>query len=246
MENAVKIYIDLPKNRRTAIIRDRDSVANLLTAAMRIYGYRPQKNVPAKWGFGVVAKPLNANSKNPKQWLHLVQRVIVGSSDPDIANILKQVQSKDLLEPSQVEGSGLDLRKSNLYIAAPWLDTEAASLYCISPIRVTEQHDKQNNYQSYLQTGETLNQLLNKTMQARFGRPFNLSMIPDSLYVRSRGGDVSASMAIKTRPDGKPIIIKGLNIPFVLTGSSEDLHDVWYSGLGRSTARGFGCLEVQQ
>jgi len=246
MKETIKLYIDLPRHYRAAIIRDRDSVANLLTAAMKKYGYQPQKNMPASWGFGVVSKPLNADSNNPKQWLHLVQRVVVGSSHPELAQIIAQIQAKDLLEPNQVEGACLDLRMANVYAAPPWIETEAASFYCVSPIRVTERHDKQNNYNSYLETGDKLNQLLNRTMQARFGRQFDLSLIPDNLYVRSCAGKIDAGMAIKTRSNGKPLIIKGLNIPFILTGAAEDLLDAWYSGLGRSTARGFGCLEMQE
>ena len=246
MTDAIKLYIDLPKGNRTAIIRDRDSVANLLTAAMRKYGYRPQKNAPARWGFGVVSKSLNQHSKNPKQWLHLVQRVIVGSSDSNMAAMIAQIKPDDLLEPNQVKGAGLDLRMSYLYITPPWINTEAMSFYCISPIRVTERHDKQSGYGSYLQTGDKLNQLLNRTMQARFKRSYDLHFIPDSLYVRSCGSKVDAGMAIKTLPNDKPLIIKGLMMPFILTGAVEDLRDVWYSGLGRSTARGFGCLEVEQ
>ncbi len=246
MTDAIKLYIDLPKGNRTAIIRDRDAVANLLIAAMRKYGYRPQQNVPTRWGFGVVSKSLNHHSKNPKQWLHLVQRIIVGSSDPSIAAIITQIKPDDLLEPNQVEGAGLDLRMANIYVASPWIGTEAVSFYCVSPIRVTEHHDKQSNYGSYLQTGDKLNQLLNRTMQSRFKRSYDLNFIPDSLYVRSCGGKMEAGMAIKTLPNDKPLIIKGLMLPFILTGATEDLRDVWYSGLGRSTGRGFGCLEVEQ
>jgi CRISPR-associated endoribonuclease Cas6 len=213
---------------------------------MQKYGYQVQTNVPARWGFGVVAKPLNAHSKNSKQWLHLVQRVIVGSSEPSIAAIIAQIQPDDLVEFNQVEGAGLDLRMATLYAAPSWVETEAASFYCVSPVRVTERHFDKSGYGSYLETDAKLNELLNRTMQARFKRQFDLNLIPDSLYVRSRGGNVSAGMAMKTRANGQPLIIKGLNFPFILTGAAEDLRDVWYSGLGRSTARGFGCLEMAQ
>jgi len=246
MDKSIKLYIDLPKRCRSAIIRDRDSVANLLTAAMKKYGYQPQKNVPVQWGFGVVSKPLNQPSQNSRQWLHLVQRVIVGSSSPDVAEIIAQIRAADLLEPNQVDGAGLDLRMAKLYAAPLWIDTEAASFYCVSPIRVTERHENKSSYDSFLGTGDKLNLLLNRTMQARFRREFNLSLIPDSLYVRSCAGKVDAGMAIKTLSNGKQLIIKGLNLPFILTGAVEDLRDVWYSGLGRSTARGFGCLEMQE
>ncbi len=246
MQKAIKRYIDLPRHCRTAIITNRDSVANLLIAAMQKYGYQVQKNMPAQWGFGVIAKSLNAHTQNPKQWLHLVQRVIVGSRQPELATIIAQIQPNDLVEPNQVEGAGLDLRMATLYTAPDWVETEAASFYCVSPVRVTEKHADKSGYKSYLETGVKLNELLNRTMQARFQRQFGLNLIPDSLYVRSRGGNISAGMAIKTLNNGKQLVIKGLNLPFILTGAAEDLRYAWYSGLGRSTARGFGCLEIAQ
>ncbi|OQW91247.1 MAG: hypothetical protein BWK78_05150 [Thiotrichaceae bacterium IS1] len=250
--NPLKLYIDLPFSHRAAIIHSRDNVANLLTAAMRKYGYQPPDNQPARWGFGVIAKPANPGSHNPKQArLHLVQRVIVGTSDPDLATILSQLQPNDLLEPNQVAGAGLDLRMSTISRAPSWIETEAAAFYCVSPVRVTQPSPHGEDPKEYLQTGDTFNQLLNRTMQTRFGRIFDLTLIPDSLYVKSRHGDIKARMAIKMTTDKKtaetvPLTVSGLVLPFILTGAPEDLRDAWYSGLGRSTARGFGCLEVQQ
>ncbi len=250
--NSIKLYIDLPFSNRSAIIQSRDNVANLLTAAMRKYGYQPPDNQPARWGFGVIAKPANPNSHNSKQArLHLVQRVIVGTSDPDIATILSHLQPNDLLEPNQVAGAGLDLRMATISQAPSWIETEAAAFYCVSPVRVTQPSPPGQDPKEYLQTGDTFNQLLNRTMQARFGRTFDLTLIPDGLYVKSRHGEIKAQMAIKMRRDQQtaenvPVTLSGLVLPFILTGASEDLRDAWYAGLGRGTARGFGCLEVQQ
>lgn len=244
--NAIKLYIDLPRRGgRKAVIKDRDQVANLLIAAMRKYGYQPPENQPARWGFGVIAKRLNPHSTQGRQRMHAVQRVVVGSSDPDIAATLAQLQSEDLLEPSSVPGAALDVRSATIYAAPPWQATEAAALYCVSPIRVTDPNPNGNPI-DFLQTGEALNERLNRTMQTRFGRRFDLSLIPDSLYVRANRGKIDAGMAIKTLSNGKPLVVRGLVLPFILTGAAEDLRDVWYSGLGRSTARGFGCVEMQQ
>ena len=244
--NAIRLYIDLPKrNGQKAVIKDRDQVANLLIAAMRKYGHQPRENQPAQWGFGVIAKRLNLNHTQDRQRLHVVQRVVVGSTNPDIADALAQLQSEDLFEPNSVPGASLDMRSAVIYAAPPWLETEAAAFYCVSPIRVTD-HNPHGSPLDFLQTGDALNERLNRTMQTRFGRPFNLSLIPDSLYVRANRGKIDAGMAIKTLPNGRPLVVRGLVLPFVLTGAAKDLRDVWFSGLGRSTARGFGCVEMQQ
>lgn len=244
--NAIRLYIDLPRRGgQKAVIKDRDQVANLLIAAMRKYGYQPQENQPARWGFGVIAKRLNPHRSQVRQRLHMVERVVIGSSNQDIATALGQLRSEDLFEPNSVPGASLDMRRAVIYAAPPWLETEAAAFYCVSPIRVTDPNPHGSPL-DFLQTGDALNERLNRTMQTRFGRPFNLSLIPDSLYVRANRGKIDAGMAIKTLPNGKPLVVRGLVLPFVLTGAAEDLRDVWYSGLGRSTARGFGCVEMQQ
>ena len=155
------------------------------------------------------------------------------------------------INPVQVPGAGLDMRMATISRAPPWIETEAAAFYCVSPVRVTQPSPPGQDPKEYLQMGETFNQLLNRTMQARFGRAFDLTLIPDGLYVKSRQGEIKATMAIKMITDKKtaetvPLTFSGLVLPFILTGAPEDLRDAWYSGLGRSTARGFGCLEVQQ
>lgn len=243
MQNAIKLYIDLPHGYRHAVIKDRDQVANMLTTAMKKHDWQPEEKKPARWGFGVIAMRLNPGSDNPKQWLHRVERVIVGSSDPATATALSKLQPADLVEDNQVSGAGLDLSMAKLYAAPDWQGTEAANLYCVSPLRVS---DPDNRKLSLLQTGERFNTELNRTMQTRFGRPFDLHLMPDSLYARSRQGDISVGMAIKTLDNGNPIIIRGIVLPFTLTGPAEDIRDAWYSGLGRSTARGFGCVELAE
>jgi CRISPR-associated endoribonuclease Cas6 len=239
----IRLYIDLPKTYRHAVIKDRDQVANTLVAALKKHGWRPNEKQPARWGFGVVAKRLNAKSDNPKQWLHKVERIIVGSNEAETAAALAQLTPSDLLEDNQVDGAGLDLSMAAIDAAPDWQDTEAVNVYCVSPLRVS---DPANRKLSLLQTGDAFNQALNQTMQTRFGRPFDLRLTPDSLYVRVKSGDIAAGMAIKTLDNGKPVIVRGIVLPFLLTGSAEDIRDAWYCGLGRSTARGFGCLEVAE
>lgn len=244
MTNEIRIDISVPRNYRHAVIQDRDQVANTLVAALKQHGWKMDEKQPARWHFGVIAKQCNPKSDNPKQWVHRIERVIVGSSDPATAKALSQITPADLIELNQAPGAGLDLSMATITPLPPWQDTEAVSLYCISPIRVS---DPNNRKFSLLETGDTFNQALNQTMQSRFKRPFDLRLVPDSLYVRAQGGDIAAGMAIKTNDKtGKPIIVRGMVLPFLLTGPAEDIRDAWYNGLGRSTARGFGCVEMAE
>ncbi|OUD13070.1 CRISPR-associated endoribonuclease Cas6 [Thioflexithrix psekupsensis] len=237
----IRLYIDIPHDYRHAVIQHRDSVANVLTRALRRHGWQPTKNQPARWGFGVITKPVN-KTDNPKQRLYKLQRVIVGSSDPEIAAALAQINADDLMEDTQAPGAGLDFSVAEIYSAPDWVETEAVNFYCVSPIRVS---DPEHKIDTYLQTDDRFNLLLNRTMQTRFQRPFHLKFTPDNLYTRLHDGDITGHMAIKMKK-GQPVILQGIIVPFLLTGPAEDLRDVWFSGLGRSSARGFGCVELAQ
>jgi hypothetical protein len=171
-----------------------------------------------------------------------VERVIVGSSDADLVPVLATLTPADLVEPNAVPGSGIRLDRANLYRQDTWVDCESVSLYAVSPIRVCDRTAKRPA-DAYLDTGPRLDELLNHAMARRFGRPFQLRLMPDSLYVRSRHGDISAGMGVKT-VNGRTIVKKGLVLPFTLVGSPEDLRDAWYGGLGSGTTRGFGCVEM--
>lgn len=231
--------IDVPRGDRSPVIRSRDAVKNLIDAALVRHGYAVDRSRPARYGFGVVAQ--RVPMPGSQRW-HRVQRLIVGSSDPAIAQALAEWASDDLWEPNAVPGAGLDLRHSTLSVDPSPVVGEAISLYAVSPIRVVEG----NPGQTILELGPAWEQGLNRTMARRFGRPFHLHVIPDSWYVRARHGQIVARMAVKVRSDGYVVAYPGLLLPFVLTGPREELDVAWYSGLGSSTAMGFGCVEVGQ
>ncbi len=243
--NGVLAYIDLPRKKtlNQTLIRDRGRISNLLIAAMSKYGFQFQAKQPARWGFGAIAKPIKTAPNQPK--FHRVERVMVGSSDPTIASAIAQLKPEDLIESNA--NDALDLRTATIRLAPPWIETEAVNFYCISPIRVLDLDLPQETKDRAVLTIDTkLNQAINRTMETRFKRQFHLKIIPDSLYIRSRKGQIKSTMAIKTLPSGKAVTLSGLVFPFTLTGSSDDIAEVWYNGIGQKTGQGFGRLEVAQ
>lgn len=243
MVDCLRVYIDLPRSvELRPVISDRDRVANTIVRALAKHGYAPEGDGPRRWGFGVIAKRLRTHCDS-KQRFYAVERVIIGSSDPRVVGALSKLTAEDLLEDNAVPGAALDLRAGRLCHFADALDVDAVNLYCISPIRVTE---PKRNHPEVLQTGEVFDHHLNMTMATRFGREFKLRLVPDSLYVRNCKGDIVSQMAVKMRPNGKPLTLQGIVLPFTLLGSPRDIRDAFYSGLGRNTARGFGCVEIAQ
>jgi len=235
----IRWRIDVPRGNRSTIVRSRDAVKNLIDAGLVRHGYILDRSQPARYGFGVVAKRVNMPGD---AIYHRVERVIVGSSDPGVSNALEQWTAEDLLEPNAVPGAGLDMRMSTLSRDPSPVVGEAISLYAVSPLRVLDARSGK----SLLELGPQWEDALNRTMSHRFNRSFHLRIIPDSWYVRSRQGKIIARMAVKVREDGYVVSYPGLVLPFLLAGPVDELHTAWYSGLGSSTAMGFGCVEVAQ
>jgi hypothetical protein len=232
----LRLRMDLPFDAFEAVCQDRGRIKNVIDSALSRHGYSRVDNQPVRYGFGVIAKPVG------KHGLRRVERVILGTSDPAIAEAMARISPDDLLEPSLTPGAGLDLRRAAIVRDERWVPAEALALYAVSPIRVL-QYAQGERSRALLTPGEAFDAALNRAMSARFGRPFRLKFIPDRLYSFARRGDLSASMAVGARSDGRPLCLPGIVTPFVLAGPVEDVRDAWFSGLGTGTGLGFGCVE---
>lgn len=244
----IRLKIELPKSAYHTVIWSRDEVANLLIAAMKRHGFRFETNHPARWGFGVVATPVDK-----KKMLRRVGRVYVGSADPEIAAILAKIEPHDLVEPNAVAGCGLDLSMASITRQTHSLESEGIAFYCISPIRANPTVVTPEGLPEF---GAPFNEALNLAMKHRFHRDFHLSFLPDSLYIRAKAGNITARMAHNTSKHSQSdahktgqatphVLTKpGIITPFVLTGPKEEIDTVYFSGLGVNTGRGFGCVEV--
>ncbi|MHB1563728.1 MAG: CRISPR-associated endoribonuclease Cas6 [Leptospirillum sp.] len=232
----IRLRIDLPFNAHKAVCQDRGSIKNIVDSALSKHGYHRIDNRPVRYGFGVISRPVG------KGGLRRVERIYLGSSDPEIAVAMSRIVAEDLCESSLTPGAGLDLREARIFRDDRWIPCEAMSLYAVSPIRVLSR-DGRDRSLAILNIGTDFSSILNRIMETRFGRPFCLTFIPDRLYSFMRKGHLSASMAVGRRPDGRVICLPGIVTPFVLTGPPDDLRDSWFSGLGAGTGMGFGCVE---
>lgn len=231
-----RLRIDLPFDAFEAVCQDRGRVKNLIDGALSRHGYARVDNQPVRYGFGVLSRPVGKNG------LRRIERIYLGSSDPAIAEALERIVPEDLLESSLTPGAGLDLRRASIVHDERWLPAEAMALYALSPIRVLRR-EAGGRSRALLTPGAEFDAALNGAMQTRFGRLFQLRLIPDRMYSFTRRGDLSASMAVGMRPDGRPLCLPGIVTPFVLAGPALDLRDAWFSGLGAATGMGFGCVE---
>ncbi len=236
-----RLIINVPSRAPRALFETQDQIHNLLIYAMGAHGYHPPEKQPAAWGFGVISQPVSVNG--PRR-LRRIQQIIVGSSHPDTANALAHLTPDRLVEPSQVPGAGLDLREATIRPDDPWIPTDVLAVRPISPIRVLEHRDGANGSTALLTLGEAWETALNRTMTRRLGRTVQLHVIPDDLYVREQQGQLVARRAVKRDREGRPVILPGLEFPFILIGSPEDLRDAWVNGLGAGTGMGFGCLTI--
>lgn len=223
-------------------ISDRGQVADLLGCALRKHGCNPTIDGPARWAFGVIARSLAARGT---ERYFAIEAIHLGSSEPSIARAIAALRPEDLVLDKALPGWELDLRCTEIHDHPdPPHSIEALACYCISPIRVTRMLGK-NRQEDITTLTDDFGEQVNRTMGHRFGRSFHLKLLPDRIYVRSRGGEVSAGFAIKTRPNGTVVVKRGIALPFTLVGPTEDVRDAWYSGLGRTTALGFGMLGMQ-
>ncbi len=240
----IRIRLDMPKGDRTAVCETKaGSVKNLLDHALSRHGYRLDRSTPARYGFGVIARRVNAGSLQRR--LYRVERVWIGSADKEAANALARIDVSDLWEPLDVSGAGLDLRTATIH-EEHWESAEAATGYAVSPIRVlnTEVGSPHGYAQSAF--GPQFDTSLNATMQRRLGRSFHLRFIPDMSYVRLHQGNVQVRMSVRKLPDGRMVALDGVVLPFLLVGPSIDIRDAWYSGLGAATGEGFGWWGVSE
>lgn len=175
----------------------------------------------------------------------LAHGLVVSTSDAGLARILSR------LEPSQVvkrrgATASINFTKAKVLLDPDPLLPNQTQLACLmlSPLvlhdeNYTGKHKRWHSNLTYL--SENLGQIINRKLSFIAKRAVQLSVNPDTLYLRANPQH-SVLVNLKTFADKRKSFVIGMQAPLLLEGSEDDLMLAWYAGIGEKTRSGFGCL----
>lgn len=175
----------------------------------------------------------------------LTHGLVVSTADVGLARILSR------LDPAQVVKRRWDMASVNFAAASVRMEPDPilpkqGQLGCLmlSPLVLHDDNhtDKGKRWHSNLNDlSSNLSQIINRKLSFIAQRDVQLSIYPDSLYLRANPQH-SVLVNLKTFRDGRKSFVIGMQAPLLLEGSEDDLRLAWYAGIGEKTRSGFGCL----
>ena len=236
----LRIRIQLPKNEALQQFDHYDLLHDALINAMTAAGADSADVI------GHQAKPWTFAQigwhRGHKGYVHTL---VVSTADSGLARVLSR------LDPAQVLQRRRDSSSVNFAAATVRLEPDPilpgqTQLACLmlSPL-VLQDHShggKSKHWHRNLNDlSNDLGQIINRKLSFIAQRDVQLSIYPDSLYLRANPQH-SVLVNLKTFKDGRKSFVIGMKAPLLLEGSEEDLRLAWYAGIGEKTRSGFGCL----
>lgn len=175
---------------------------------------------------------------------NFVHTLVVGSPDPDLAEILKQVRTEEIRHVRALTGEAVDFSKASVEDdpapIAPGQNQMGALM--LSPLAVSAPKAQRNGRKWLTDlSGFPVGEAISARLSRLAGRPVQIRAWPDSLYLRTHP---KHHVLVRTRRDknGRESFVIGMKSPLVLEGSSRDLELAWCAGLGEKNRMGFGCI----
>lgn len=185
------------------------------------------------WNFA----PLGYHHDSQENYCHTL---IVSTPDPLLGTYLPK------LDPAAVRyARAITQEQVNFYGAritpeadpiVPGQETLGALL--LSPLVVRDLQTRR--WWESLQAGD-LSAAVNARLSRLMGRPVQLTVTPDSLYLRANPKH-SVLVPLKGSVQGRTHFAIGLSAPLVLSGPTADLRLAWYAGIGEKNRAGLGCI----
>lgn len=169
--------------------------------------------------------------------------LIVSTPDVDLARFLTRFKAETITK-RRFDDEYFDFSKASISIEPDPIfpqQTQLACLFC-SPVVIQDhaRSGKKKVWHSNLAECDLASRV-NARLSKLTGREVNLSIVPDSLYLRANPKH-SVLVNLKRFKNGNKSFVVGMQAPVILSGSEEDLRLAWYTGLGEKTRNGFGCL----
>lgn len=120
----------------------------------------------------------------------------------------------------------------------------AIGVLLLSPLVVSDTESRERKrWHNHLHAVD-LSTALSQRLAKLAGRPVQLQIQADPLYLRANPRH-DVLVKLKQTPQGIAFVI-GMKAPLVLAGSEADLRLAWYAGLGEKTRSGFGCIGLSE
>lgn len=119
-------------------------------------------------------------------------------------------------------------------------------LVMLSPMVVSDPNRKNRASRWHTSMKEVdLSKAVNHRLSRLVGRSVNLTVSPDSLYLRAHARH-DTLVQTKEMKNGRRAFVIGMKAPIVMEGSENDLRLAWYMGIGEKNRMGFGCIGLAE
>ena len=172
--------------------------------------------------------------------------LIVSTPDQALAEILAGIDPTAIRYARASTGELCDFGDATVEpVEQPFLpESTPMGVLALSPIAISDRTTKRKQWQTNFDEFD-LSAAVNARLSRIAGRPVELSVQADSLYLRANPKH-SVLVSTKRMKNGRSVFVIGMQAPLVLAGSREDLLQAWYTGIGEKTRNGFGCIGLAE
>ena len=171
-------------------------------------------------------------------WVH---SLIISTSDLDITRALTRLKP-ETINQRRWNGETLSFAGAQLNIEPDPMFPQQTQLACLLLSPLVLQAKQGTSKQWCKNLGDLdLSEIISRKLSAKAGRPIQLTIQPDALYLRANSKH-SVLVNLKQLPNGQKSFVIGMQAPLLIQGSEDDLRFAWYTGIGEKTRNGFGCL----
>lgn len=230
-----RIRLCLSKNGPLAQYHYQDLIHDALINAWCAAGAKPEEVIGAQakpWVFAPLGFHRAAGNS-----LHTL---VVSTPDPLLSSYLQRLDPQRIRKVRVITAEAIDLAAA---MPVPEPDPIAPQqgrlqVLLLSPlaIRLPDTHRWATDF-----TSLDLTAAINSRLSRLAGRPVQLTVTPDALYLRANPSH-TVMVPVKRMANGQRSFVIGLTAPLTLEGNDADLTLAWYAGLGEKNRNGFGCI----
>lgn len=237
-----RLRLSLPRGQ-SAVYRNLDTLHDALVNAWTDAGAEPRSVVGCEalpWHFAALG--WHRDGQN------IAHTLVVGTPNPHLSKILMHFNPAHV---THTRASTAEVVNFGGATVVPDPDPvgpgqSALGVVMLSPLAISRK-DRTGAGPRWHNTleGLDLSGSVNKRLSRLVGRPVQLSIEPDRLYLRTRPR-YDTLVRTKEAPNGNRAYVIGMLIPFVLQGREEDLRLAWYAGIGEKNRNGFGAIGLAE